>query len=105
MRQLYFQTAMGLILTVISTASNAASLTIFSDKTAFVAATAGATSATNALPDLGFIADGTETVGTITFNQAGTHGIFIGTSGTGSPEMTGLRYSPVTTSRLTTPKT
>lgn len=87
MRDLFLKISTSVMLTAIMAGVDAAPLTIFSDKTAFLAAT-GATSASGSLPDIGFIADGSETVGSITFNQAGSHSLFIGTTGTGVGDWT-----------------
>lgn len=69
-----------LVLAALCSAAHAAPLAVFSDKSVFLATT-GASAASGPLPNLGIIADGSETVGSITFNQVGTHSIFIGTRG------------------------
>lgn len=78
-----------LALAALCSAAHAAPLTLFSDKALFLATT-GASAASGPLPNLGIIADGGETLGSITFSQVGNHSMFIGTNGLRNSDWTAL---------------
>src|SRR6266478_1624222 len=65
-----------------------ADITVFDDKGTFLAATGAANATGGPLPDIGFIASGSQTVGDVTITTD-SGALFIGTANLGTPEASG----------------